>query len=137
MDRGTAPPECRSRPAPANGRCGTAARRDGVQRRRGGGALADAAPRTAKAHLGQGRCMMSPIADGRLMRWEVAAEYRELLLGPEGLRLAEWLEKGQARVVKHGPHRTVYRVILPQVDCYIKHCRVHDARAWLRECVRP
>jgi tRNA A-37 threonylcarbamoyl transferase component Bud32 len=70
-------------------------------------------------------------------RWEVAAEYRDVLLGPDGLRLDEWLERGQARVVKHGPHRTVYRVVLPEVDCYVKHCRVHDGRAWLRECVRP
>lgn len=71
------------------------------------------------------------------LRWEVAADYRDVLLGPDGLRLAEWLERGQARVVKSGPHRTVYRVVLPEVDCYVKHCRVHDGRAWLRECVRP
>jgi tRNA A-37 threonylcarbamoyl transferase component Bud32 len=70
-------------------------------------------------------------------RWEVAAEYRDVLLGPDGLRLDEWLERGQARVVKDGPHRTVYRVVLPEVDCYVKHCRVYDGRAWLRECVRP
>jgi tRNA A-37 threonylcarbamoyl transferase component Bud32 len=71
------------------------------------------------------------------LRWRVAAEYRDVLLGPDGLRLGEWLERGQARVVKDGPHRTVYRVVLPEVDCYVKHCRVHDGRAWLRECVRP
>ncbi len=71
------------------------------------------------------------------LRWQVAAEYRDALLGPDGLRLAEWLATGRARVVKHGPHRTVYRVVLPEVDCYVKHCRVPDGRAWLRECVRP
>ncbi len=71
------------------------------------------------------------------LRWEVASGLRDVLLGPEGLRLAEWLEHGQARVVKDGPHRTVYRVTLPEVDCYVKHCRVYDRRAWLRECVRP
>jgi tRNA A-37 threonylcarbamoyl transferase component Bud32 len=67
----------------------------------------------------------------------MAEEYRDVLLGPDGLRLDEWLRRGQARVVKHGPHRTVYRVVLPEVDCHVKHCRVHDARAWLRECARP
>src|SRR5262245_45732862 len=71
------------------------------------------------------------------MRWEVQAEFREVFLGPDGLRLEEWLRAGQARVVKHGPHRTVYRVVLPELRFYLKHYRLHDARAWLRELVRP
>jgi tRNA A-37 threonylcarbamoyl transferase component Bud32 len=81
------------------------------------------------------------ISDCRLtaggVRWEVAADYRDILLGPDGLRLAEWLATGQARVVKHGPHRTVYHVMLPEAEFHVKHCRVHDRRAWLRDCVRP
>jgi tRNA A-37 threonylcarbamoyl transferase component Bud32 len=40
-------------------------------------------------------------------------------------------------VVKHGPHRTVYHVTLPGLDLYLKHFRLRDARAWLREAVRP
>jgi tRNA A-37 threonylcarbamoyl transferase component Bud32 len=71
------------------------------------------------------------------LRWEVADGYRDVLLGPDGLRLAEWLAAGQAHVVKHRPHRTIYRVVLPEVDCYVKHDRVTDARAWLRGCARP
>ncbi|HMC64582.1 MAG TPA: lipopolysaccharide kinase InaA family protein, partial [Gemmataceae bacterium] len=71
------------------------------------------------------------------LRWEVAGEYRELLLGPEGLRLEEWLQAGQAKVVKHGPHRTVYRVTLPELSFYVKHCRLTGIRAWARELVRP
>src|SRR5262245_40038728 len=70
-------------------------------------------------------------------RWQVAPELRELLFGPDGLRLPEWLERGQARIVKHGPHRTVYRVVLPGLDFHLKHCRLMDARSWLRELVRP
>jgi tRNA A-37 threonylcarbamoyl transferase component Bud32 len=70
------------------------------------------------------------------VRWEVEARYRDVLLGPDGLRLAEWLAAGQARVVKHGPHRTVYHVTLPEIDCHVKHCRIPDGRAWLRECLR-
>ncbi len=70
-------------------------------------------------------------------RWEVLPAYRDMLLGPGGLRLDEWLEAGQAQVVKHGPHRTVYRVRLPGLDCHLKHYRMHDTRAWLRELVRP
>ncbi len=71
------------------------------------------------------------------VRWRVAPEYHDLLLGPDGLRLGEWLASGLARVVKHGPHRTVYRVELPGLDVHVKHFRLPDARSWLRQCVRP
>jgi hypothetical protein len=70
--------------------------------------------------------------------WLVAPEYRELLLGPAGLRLDEWLANGQARVVKHGPHRTVWHVTLPGLECYVKRNRLWNARAWLSSstCMR-
>jgi serine/threonine protein kinase len=71
------------------------------------------------------------------IRWQVRPEYRDLLLGPQGLRLADWLESGQARIVKHGPHRTVYRVDLPSLCFYLKHNRLPNTRAWLRGLVRP
>lgn len=69
--------------------------------------------------------------------WQVRPDCREPLLGPEGLRLADWLEAGQARVLKHGPQRTVYRVELPELTCCVKHNRLPNTRAWLRELVRP
>jgi tRNA A-37 threonylcarbamoyl transferase component Bud32 len=69
--------------------------------------------------------------------WQVAAEYRDQLFDAEGLRLDEWLRAGRAQVVKNGPHRTVYRIVLPGLSCYLKHYRVADARAWLRGLVRP
>ena len=59
------------------------------------------------------------------------------LFGPEGLRLAEWLASGQARVVKQGLHRTVYHVVLPGLDFHLKHYPLADTRAWLRQLVRP
>jgi tRNA A-37 threonylcarbamoyl transferase component Bud32 len=71
------------------------------------------------------------------LRWEAAAAYCDALLGPDGLRLDEWLASGQARVVKQGPHCAVYHVVLPDLDCHVKHYRLADARAWLRACVRP
>jgi hypothetical protein len=71
------------------------------------------------------------------IRWQVASELRERLLSPTGLRLDEWLAKGQARVVKSGPHRTVYRVSLPGLDFHVKHYRLMDARALLRQLIRP
>jgi tRNA A-37 threonylcarbamoyl transferase component Bud32 len=75
-----------------------------------------------------------------LIRGEVRWQLRrglESLFGPDGLRLDEWLATGQARVVKHGPHRTVYQVTLPGLDFYLKHNRLADCRAKLRELVRP
>jgi hypothetical protein len=82
--------------------------------------------------------MFQPIQpSARDLRWELVPEVRDRLLGPDGLRLPEWLASGQARVVKHGPHRTVYRVNLPDLRFYLKHNRVHDVRAWLRGWLRP
>lgn len=71
------------------------------------------------------------------LRWRLAPEHRELLLGTEGLRLEEWLQTGQARVIKHASHRTVYQVQLPGLHFFLKHNRSADARAQLREWLRP
>jgi tRNA A-37 threonylcarbamoyl transferase component Bud32 len=71
------------------------------------------------------------------VRWQILPECRDLLLGPQGLRLDEWLRDGLAQVVKHGPHRTVYRVMLPGLSFYVKHYRLADVRAWLRQWLRP
>ena len=78
---------------------------------------------------------VSIIVDG--VRWRASEECRDLLLAPGGPRVDEWLADGRASVVKHGPHRTVYRVVLPGLDVHLKHFRLPDARSWLRECVRP
>src|SRR5262249_48602337 len=47
-----------------------------------------------------------------------------------------WLRNGQARIVKHGPHRSVYAVALPGLNFHVKHNRLANARAWLRELAR-
>ena len=70
-------------------------------------------------------------------RWSLSAELRAVLLGPNGLRLDEWLRDGQARVVKQGPHRVVYRVDLPDLSFYLKHNLIPDRPSWLRQLVRP
>jgi tRNA A-37 threonylcarbamoyl transferase component Bud32 len=70
-------------------------------------------------------------------RWHVAPGCQQLLFGPDGLRLDEWLRGGLAQVVKHGPHRTVYRVALPGLHVHLKHYRLADLRAWLRQLLRP
>lgn len=70
------------------------------------------------------------------VRWQMRPGM-EHLFGPDGLPLDDWLAAGQARIVKHGPHRTVYHVILPGLDFYLKHNRLADWKANLRELVRP
>lgn len=71
------------------------------------------------------------------LRWLAEPPWRDLLLSGHALPLADWLRGGLARIVKHGPHRTVYRVALPGLDCHIKQNRLLGPRAWLRELVRP
>jgi tRNA A-37 threonylcarbamoyl transferase component Bud32 len=70
-------------------------------------------------------------------RWQVRRDCREQLIGPAGLRLDEWLAAGQAHIIKHGPHRTVYRVLLPGLDFHLKHYRLMDLRARVRQMIRP
>jgi tRNA A-37 threonylcarbamoyl transferase component Bud32 len=70
-------------------------------------------------------------------RWSLAPDLRGQLLNEQGLRMPEWLRTGQARVVKQGPHRIVYRVELPGLCFYVKHNLIHDQRAWFRQLVRP
>ncbi|MBI2824792.1 MAG: hypothetical protein HYX69_08915 [Planctomycetia bacterium] len=58
------------------------------------------------------------------VKWQVAPRWRDILLGPQGLRVDEWLAAGRVHVVKHGSHRTVYRVDLPERTIFLKHYRV-------------
>ena len=71
------------------------------------------------------------------MNWWLPEEQRECLLGPDGLRLHEWLQSGQARIVKRGHQRIVYRVELPDLIFYLKHNLMPDMRSWLRQLIRP
>jgi tRNA A-37 threonylcarbamoyl transferase component Bud32 len=70
-------------------------------------------------------------------RWSLMPDLHAKLLDGGGLRMPQWLADGQARVVKQGPHRIVYRVELPGLCFYVKHNFIHDQRAWLRQLVRP
>jgi tRNA A-37 threonylcarbamoyl transferase component Bud32 len=71
------------------------------------------------------------------IRWQMGPAFRDRLLAAEGLRLDDWLQSGRARPVKQGPHRVVYRLELGGLTCYLKHNLLPDARAWLRQLVRP
>jgi tRNA A-37 threonylcarbamoyl transferase component Bud32 len=65
--------------------------------------------------------------------WRVRPDVAEILFNSSGLRLQDWLASGQASIVKHGPHRTVYRVQLADRSIYIKHHRVPNAGAMLSQ----
>lgn len=44
-------------------------------------------------------------------------------MGPEGSRVEQWLRDGAGQIVKHGAHRTVYRIDLPAQTLFVKHYR--------------
>lgn len=73
-------------------------------------------------------------AGGRV--WHLSPE-GHALFGADGPAYDRWLADGTAAVVKHGPHRTVYRVELPTGAVYVKHCRINGPRARAREAMRP
>jgi tRNA A-37 threonylcarbamoyl transferase component Bud32 len=58
------------------------------------------------------------------------------LLSDKDLRLEDHLAAGRAEVVKHGSHRTVYRIALPAGVIYWKLCRISGPRAWWRDFFR-
>jgi len=69
--------------------------------------------------------------------WTVRSELADELL-PVGGRLARGAPPGEElRVVKHGPHRTVYRASLPSGAFYFKHFRVPGIKAMLLAPLRP
>ena len=69
--------------------------------------------------------------------WQLARGEVSELFDRDGIRLAHWLESGQADVVKTGAHRTVYRLSLAEGEFYLKHFRVADWKTRLQNLVRP
>ncbi len=70
------------------------------------------------------------------IRWRFSTAGRDSLL-PAHLDLADHLMSGTARVIKHGPHRTVYKISLGEFNIFWKHCRISDLGSYLRQCIRP
>lgn len=68
--------------------------------------------------------------------WEVAAEWRYVLLQGDGLPIDRWLRDGRAATVKRGAGRMVYRVDLPHRSFFIKHLRdgglLRTVKDWFR-----
>jgi tRNA A-37 threonylcarbamoyl transferase component Bud32 len=72
----------------------------------------------------------------RGVEWLMRAELVDVLLPAVG-RPAELPTAHGVETVKHGPHRTVYRLPLAGGNFYFKHFRTSDARALLQNVVRP
>jgi tRNA A-37 threonylcarbamoyl transferase component Bud32 len=53
----------------------------------------------------------------------VLPEWQSVICGPDGIRLDQWLRDGQARLVKQGPRRAVYRVDAGQQKLFVKQYR--------------
>jgi tRNA A-37 threonylcarbamoyl transferase component Bud32 len=69
--------------------------------------------------------------------WRVRPDWQDRLVGAAGLRLETWHAEGRLQVIKQAPHRTIYRVDLPDASVFIKHYPIHDVRAFLRQRLRP
>ncbi|MGC3971980.1 MAG: lipopolysaccharide kinase InaA family protein [Pirellulales bacterium] len=99
------------------------------------GALLDRSlPTVAAARAGQ-------LSEAEIVRcgdavWEVAAEWRHVLLQGDGLPIDRWLRDGRAATVKRGAGRMVYRVDLPHHSFFIKHLRdgglLRTVKDWFR-----
>jgi tRNA A-37 threonylcarbamoyl transferase component Bud32 len=68
--------------------------------------------------------------------WWVRPAWRNTLLRDGRLRLDEWEARGLVSTIKSGPHRTVWRVALPEGAIYIKHFLVPDLRSVFRQWFR-
>lgn len=68
--------------------------------------------------------------------WVVHRDAAHDLLSAGGLRWEEWKRLAALEIVKTGPHRTVYRLDLPGGTFYLKHFRIADWRAALRNLFR-
>ena len=69
--------------------------------------------------------------------WLALPDWEPVLFGAEGLRLDEWHAEGRLRVVKHGAHRTVSHVAVPEGGFYVKQYRRDRLLDTVGHLVRP
>ncbi|MBO0699042.1 MAG: hypothetical protein J2P46_11655 [Zavarzinella sp.] len=69
------------------------------------------------------------------VRWTLTSA-GQALLAEADLEVDPHVASGRATVVKHGAHRTVYRITLPAGAIYWKLCRISGPRAWWRDFFR-
>lgn len=71
------------------------------------------------------------------LRWVADARYADRILGPQGDAWLCRVREGQARIVKKGPHRVVYRVEDDDLVYYVKHNLAPDWQTLVRHWLRP
>src|SRR5947209_10817249 len=69
------------------------------------------------------------------VRWELSDRLRHRFADGEAFR--DWLCTSNVQIVKHGPHRTVYRITGPDLDVHLKKDRPLGLRGRLRSWLRP
>lgn len=70
------------------------------------------------------------------IQWRIRADLRGTLLDSNRLRIDDWRRSGQLEEIKNSPHRAIFRVRLPEIDCHIKHYTPGDWRSRVRELLR-
>jgi tRNA A-37 threonylcarbamoyl transferase component Bud32 len=69
--------------------------------------------------------------------WTMRGDLVDELLAACSTVIAGAGSRNAAQTIKTGPHRTVYRLSLPAGEFYLKHFRVADVKALLRNLTRP
>ncbi len=70
-------------------------------------------------------------------RWQVKGNFVDELLKPAGLKMTQWNRNGQIKIIKNGPHRTVYHLKLLSGGYFLKHFKADDRKTKLRQLVTP
>ena len=76
-----------------------------------------------------------PLRTGGI-EWSARSDCRARILEANDAQWEEWGREGLLEVVKTGPHRTVYRLNLPEGEYYVKRFRIADWKARLRNLFR-
>jgi tRNA A-37 threonylcarbamoyl transferase component Bud32 len=70
------------------------------------------------------------------IEWHIVPGWAEKLLRAGEMPMDDWLTRGAAQVVKHGSHRTVYRVAIAGRAFFVKHYRITKSPEALKHLVR-
>src|SRR5262245_40859945 len=73
--------------------------------------------------------------DVRVVRWQLSDRLKSHFGNDDAF--GDWLRASQVQVVKHGPHRTVYRASGPDFDVHLKQDRPLGIRGRIRSWLRP